>query len=49
MWYHFEFTSGSNPYICTSYESAVKLIKRYRRKHITVEKIIDGFYRVYDR
>ena len=49
MWYCFEFTSGANPYIAKSLEEAGRVIRRMKRKKYKVEKIIDGFYRVYDR
>ena len=48
MWYHFEFTSGCNPYIATNEETAKKVIRKYRRKGYKVEKITEGFYRIYD-
>ena len=49
MWYHFEFTSGANPYIAFTEENAKKVIRRMKRKGYAVELIVDGFYRVYDR
>lgn len=49
MWYHFEFTSGANPFIAFEEKTAKKNVKFWRKKGWSVEKIIDGFYRVYDK
>ena len=48
MWYHFEFTSGANPYIAFTEEKAKEMIRKMKRKKYLVEEIVSGFYRVYD-
>lgn len=48
MWYHFNFTSGANPYICVNYKDACRNIRFWKRKGYKVEKIQEGYYLVHD-
>ena len=52
MWYHFEFKSGSNPYIAKSEEEGKKVIRRLKRKGYSVVQeevhVLHKFYTVDD-
>lgn len=39
MWSHFQYTSGSNPYIATTETRAKEIITKYLRKGVNVELI----------
>ena len=49
MLYHFEYTSGGNPYIARTPSERDRIIKRHKRKGETVEELKEGFYRIHDR
>lgn len=48
-WTHFEFESGSNPYITMTDQARKNMLRRIRYCGWTYEEIKDGFYRVYDK
>lgn len=45
-WTHFEFTSGSNPYIATTEKEKNRMLKKYKGK---IQEIKPGFYKVNDK
>lgn len=45
-WTHFEFTSGSNPYIATTEKEKNRMLKKYKGK---VQEVKPGFYKVDDK
>lgn len=49
MWYHFQFKSGANPYVCFNEKVMEAKIKYWKSKGFKVDKIEPGFYVVDDR
>ena len=49
MLYHFEYTSGGNPYIARTPSERDRIIRRHRNRGETVEELKEGFYRIHDR
>lgn len=47
-WTHFEFASGSNPYIAMTEGAKKKILRRLRRLGWRYTEIKRGFYVVYD-
>ena len=47
-WTHFEFASGSNPYVAVTEDSKRKMLARLRRRGWRYVEIKPGFYKVYD-
>lgn len=45
-WYHFEFTSGSNPYIAKDDREKKRILRKYKGK---VTEVKPNFYRIDDR
>ena len=53
-WAHFEYTSGSNPYIAKTEEEKDRIIRKYKRKGIAVDKLVHpsfdtDFYVIHDK
>ena len=54
MWYHFEYTTGANPYIAKTEAERDRIIRKYKRKKVAVRPVwwTDGkvtAYRIYDK
>lgn len=48
MWTHFNYMSGSNPYIAMNEKETKRILRKYKRLRIEVELIKPGFYLVHD-
>ena len=55
-WSHFEYTSGANPYIAKTQAERDRIIRKYKRKGIAVDKVVCSsrdldteFYIVHDK
>ena len=48
MWYHFQFTSGGNPYIAKTEEERDRVINKHKELGETVKELKPGFYIVDD-
>lgn len=48
MLYHFDFTSGANPFVAMGEKNAKKNIRYWNKKGWIVEDLGDRFYLVYD-
>lgn len=49
MYIHFEFTSGTNPYIAFTWEKAKELKRYWTRQGAYIEKIARCMYVIHDR
>lgn len=48
MYYHFEYTSGSNPYIAKTEKERDRIIKKHKTNGETITEIKPGFYVIND-
>lgn len=48
MWYHFEYTSGGNPYIAKTEEKKKEIINKYKFSGCAVEKTGERTFVVHD-
>lgn len=48
MLYHFDFLSGSNPYIAMTKKEKDRIIRKYKCRNVAVDEIKDGFYLIRD-
>lgn len=46
---HFEYTSGSNPYIVFTPENAERIIKRWRSRNVEVKAVGENAYLIDDK
>lgn len=48
MFYHFEYTSGGNPYIAKTEKERDRIINKHQKAGETVKEIKPGFYVISD-